>query len=244
MRRAAGSRTSQGREGCAPVRPPQARCPRPQGRPNATRHFLGNASSSEHHSSEQPGNWTSDHRVAAATKRGPPRRVKHAPLCAGVPERGRPVRLALPFAECLGKKLFFKLLRLFPLHHGVEMPLRRITPDGSGLGWTAWTSWTWGNGDGWPKRPAHVHSRPCCPHKSRNPPQASTRTTRSTRLIIPGALAEGLDQSEFHPYLQRPWGRRTGRPRSGNGRGGSESSPHLGRVLAIIICKDFPSCRA
>ncbi len=48
-------------EGRAPARPPRARCPRPQGRPNAVRHFLDNAPSSDHQPSEQPGNRTSDH---------------------------------------------------------------------------------------------------------------------------------------------------------------------------------------
>ena len=40
-----------------------------QGRPRATRHFLGNATSSDHLPSEQPGNRTSDHRMVAVTKR-------------------------------------------------------------------------------------------------------------------------------------------------------------------------------
>ena len=44
-------------------------------------------------------NRPSGHRMTAATKRGPPRRVEHAPSYAGVPERGRPVRRAMPLAE-------------------------------------------------------------------------------------------------------------------------------------------------
>ena len=29
---------------------------------------------------------------------------------------------------------------------------RRLRPDGSGLEWTAWTTWTWDYGEGWPER--------------------------------------------------------------------------------------------
>ena len=68
---AAGSRTPHGR-------PPQARCLRPQGRPNTTQRFPGNVPSSDHQPSEQPDNRTSDHRIAVATKLGPPLR------CVGV----------------------------------------------------------------------------------------------------------------------------------------------------------------
>ncbi len=35
----------------------------------------------------------------------------------------------------------------------------------------------------------------------RGVPPPPTRSTRSTRLIFPGALAEGLDQSEFNPLV-------------------------------------------
>ncbi len=63
----------------APARLSRAGCPRPQGRPNAVRHFRDNAPSSDHQSSDQLGNRTSDHRMAAATKRGPPHSPRFAP---------------------------------------------------------------------------------------------------------------------------------------------------------------------
>ncbi len=90
-------------EGPASSGPPQARCPRPQERTKAKRHFLVNALSSDHQPSEQPGNWSSDHRIAAATMRGLPVRETRAVMCGGAGARtARPPRIAFCRMRCQG----------------------------------------------------------------------------------------------------------------------------------------------
>ena len=84
--------------------------------------------------------------------------------------------------------------------------------DDCGLGWTAWTTWTWVMVmDGRNDQPTsiHVHVVHTSQETRRKPLHDSTR---SKRLIFPGALAEESEQSEFQPIRPRPWGRRARPP--------------------------------